>query len=75
MQQRADFLVERGLAEPCGQRVIPTRNLVATLCDREVTQVAKTIATETGLQHRRAARGRHLPAQRHAGQRALCRAR
>ena len=56
MQQRADFLVERGLAERCGQRVILTRNLVATLCDREVTQVAKTIATETGLQHRRAAR-------------------
>jgi hypothetical protein len=35
MQQRADFLVERGLAERRGQRVI-------------------LIATETGLQHRRA---------------------
>ena len=52
MQQRADFLVEQGLAEWRGQRVILTRNLVATLRDRDVTHAAKTIATETGLEHR-----------------------
>lgn len=52
MQQRADFLVEQGLAERQGQRVILARNLLATLRNRELTQVAREIAAETGLEHR-----------------------
>lgn len=52
MQQRADFLVEQGLAERQGQRVILARNMLATLRNRELAQVAREIAAETGLEHR-----------------------
>ncbi|MDX1253356.1 MAG: relaxase/mobilization nuclease and DUF3363 domain-containing protein [Gammaproteobacteria bacterium] len=52
LHQRTDFLVEQGLAEWRGQRVIFARDLLATLCSREVNAVAKTIAAETGLAHR-----------------------
>ncbi|ALS10120.1 type VI secretion protein [Pseudomonas aeruginosa] len=52
MQQRANFLAEQGLAEKRGQRVILARNLLATLRNRELTQAAKDIAAETGLEHR-----------------------
>ncbi|HCF3084948.1 TPA: relaxase/mobilization nuclease and DUF3363 domain-containing protein [Pseudomonas aeruginosa] len=52
MQQRADFLVEQGLAERQGRRVILARNLLATLRNRELAQAAREIAVETGLEHR-----------------------
>ncbi|MGQ7814536.1 DUF3363 domain-containing protein [Metapseudomonas furukawaii] len=52
MQKRADFLVEQGLAERQGQRVILARNLLATLRNRELNQVAREIASETRLEHR-----------------------
>lgn len=52
LRQRADFLVEQGLAERQQQRVVLSRNLLATLRGRELTQVAEQIATETGLEHR-----------------------
>lgn len=52
LQQRADFLEEQGLAQRRGQRVLLARNLLATLRDRELTQAAKDIAAETGLEHR-----------------------
>ncbi|HHW1564582.1 TPA: DUF3363 domain-containing protein [Pseudomonas aeruginosa] len=52
MQQRADFLVEQGLAERQGRRVILARNLLATLRNRELVQAAREIAAETGLEHR-----------------------
>ncbi len=52
LQQRADFLIEQGLAEKRGPRVILVRNLLATLRNRELAQAAKSIATETGLEHR-----------------------
>ncbi|HFX0594344.1 TPA: relaxase/mobilization nuclease domain-containing protein [Pseudomonas aeruginosa] len=52
MQQRADFLEEQGLAQRRGQRVILARNLLGTLCNRELAQAAKDIAAETGLTHR-----------------------
>jgi type IV secretory pathway VirD2 relaxase len=52
LQQRADFLIEQGLAERRVQRVILARNLLATLRGRELTQVGKDIAAETGLEHR-----------------------
>ena len=51
-QQRADFLTEQGLAERRGQRVILARNLLGTLRNRELTQAAKDIAADTGLEHR-----------------------
>ncbi|MCY1294017.1 hypothetical protein D9M68_264210 [compost metagenome] len=52
MQQRADFLIEQGLAEKQGQRVILARNLLATLRDRELSSTSQAIATETGLIYR-----------------------
>jgi len=52
MQQRTDFLAEQGLAERQGRRVILMRNLLATLRNRELAQVAREIAAETGLEHR-----------------------
>ena len=60
MQQRADFLTEQGLAERRGQRVILAGNLLGTLRNRELAQAAKHIATETGLEHRPVADGRHV---------------
>ncbi|HRN08636.1 MAG TPA: DUF3363 domain-containing protein, partial [Ottowia sp.] len=60
MQQRADFLAEQGLAERRGQRVILARNLLGTLRNRELAQVAKDIAAETGLEHRPTADGQRV---------------
>ncbi|AJP47688.1 type VI secretion protein [Rugosibacter aromaticivorans] len=52
LRQRSDFLVEQGLAERRGQRVILARNLLGTLRGREINGAAKAIAAETGLTHR-----------------------
>ncbi|MFU7548322.1 DUF3363 domain-containing protein, partial [Pseudomonas paraeruginosa] len=52
LRQRADFLVEQGLAERQGQRVVLARNLLATLRGRELTAAAREISAQTGLQHR-----------------------
>ncbi|HHF0054810.1 TPA: DUF3363 domain-containing protein, partial [Pseudomonas aeruginosa] len=60
MQQRADFLEEQGLAQRRGQRVILARNLLGTLRIRDLTQAAKDIAAETGLEHRPVADGQRV---------------
>ncbi|RTT41014.1 DUF3363 domain-containing protein [Pseudomonas aeruginosa] len=60
MQQRADFLVAQGLAERRGQSVFFARNLLATLRNQELTQTAKDIAANTGLEHRPAADGQRV---------------
>jgi len=60
IQQRADFLVEQGLAEKRGQRVILARNLLATLRNKELAQAAKDIAAETGLEHHPAQDGQRV---------------
>ncbi|HHF0457891.1 relaxase/mobilization nuclease and DUF3363 domain-containing protein [Pseudomonas aeruginosa] len=60
LQQRADFLEEQGLAERRGQRVILARNLLSTLCNRELAQAAKDIAAETGMEHRPVADGQRV---------------
>jgi type IV secretory pathway VirD2 relaxase len=52
VQQRADFLIEQGLAKRHGQRVILARNLFGTLRDRDVAAAAQDIVKETGLTHR-----------------------
>jgi type IV secretory pathway VirD2 relaxase len=52
LRQRTDFLVEQGLAERRGQRVILARNLLATLRSRELAKTARDIAAETGLEYR-----------------------
>jgi type IV secretory pathway VirD2 relaxase len=60
LRQRSDFLVEQGLAERRGQRLILARNLLATLRGREIDSAAKTIAAETGLAHRAVADGERV---------------
>ena len=60
LRQRSDFLVEQGLAERRGQRVILARNLLGTLRGREIDGAAKTIAAETGLTHRAVADGERV---------------
>ncbi len=60
MRQRADFLLEQGLAEQRGQRILLARNLLGTLRDRELAQAAKDIAAETGLAHRPVADGQRV---------------
>ncbi len=57
LQLRGDYLAEQGLAEKRGQRVLLARNLLATLRNRELSQAAKDIAAETGLEHRQVVDG------------------
>lgn len=51
LNEREQFLVGQGLAKQNGQRVVLTRDLLATLRARELTSVAKTIEKETGLRY------------------------
>ncbi len=60
LQQRADFLIEQGLAERRVQRVILARDLLATLRGRELAKAAQEIANETGLEHRPVANGQRV---------------
>jgi type IV secretory pathway VirD2 relaxase len=52
LRQRSDFLVEQGLAERRGQRVVLARNLLSTLRDRELAAVGKSLQDATGLSFR-----------------------
>lgn len=52
LQDRMDFLVEQGLAERRGSRVVLARNLLATLRDRELAAVGKSLQDATGLSFR-----------------------
>ena len=60
LRQRADFLVEQGLAERQGQRVVLARNLLTTLRGRELTETAREISAQTGLQYRPAVEGQRV---------------
>jgi type IV secretory pathway VirD2 relaxase len=60
LRQRADFLVEQGLAERQGQRVVLARNLLATLRGRELTAAAREITAQTGMQYRPAVEGERV---------------
>ncbi|MFC5580987.1 DUF3363 domain-containing protein [Rhodanobacter terrae] len=52
LSKRADFLIEQGLAQRRGQRVVLARNLLATLRERDIGAAARKIAEETGLIYR-----------------------
>jgi len=52
LRQRTDFLIDQELAEKRRRRVILTRNLLAMLRKRELTQAAHDIAAGTRLEHR-----------------------
>ncbi|WP_275547849.1 relaxase/mobilization nuclease and DUF3363 domain-containing protein [Pseudomonas sp. Marseille-Q0931] len=60
LRQRADFLVEQGLALRQGQRVVLARNLLTTLRGRELTAAAREISEQTGMQYRPTAEGQRV---------------
>jgi type IV secretory pathway VirD2 relaxase len=60
LRQRADFLVELGLAERSGQRVVLARNLLSTLRERDVARAAESITRDTGLTYRPAIDGERV---------------
>jgi type IV secretory pathway VirD2 relaxase len=60
LKQRGEFLVEEGLAERRGTSVVLARNLLATLRNREIGTVGKSISAETGLIHRPVADGERV---------------
>jgi type IV secretory pathway VirD2 relaxase len=60
MENRERFLVEQGLAEKQGQRVVLVRNLLARLRTRELQAAAGAIEADTGLVYRAAAEGQRV---------------
>lgn len=58
--ERAQFLVEQGLARRSGQRIVLARNLLATLRERELFEVARAIQAETSLTYRPAVEGARI---------------
>lgn len=60
LQGRMGFLVEQGLAERRGSRVVLARNLLSTLRNLELAEVGKVIQQQTGLIHRPLRDGDHV---------------
>jgi type IV secretory pathway VirD2 relaxase len=60
LRQRVDLLIEHGLAERRGLRVVLARNLLATLRSRELGKAASDIAAETGLAYRPVVEGQRV---------------
>jgi hypothetical protein len=60
LRQRADYLVDQGLAERQGARVLLARNLLATLRGRELSATAQDIMANTGMQYRPALDGERV---------------
>src|SRR5262249_46566957 len=58
LKQREEFLVEHRFAERRGQRIVPARNLLAKLRNREIEEMAPRIAAQVGLKHLPLADGR-----------------
>lgn len=58
--ERTQFLIEHGFAERRGQRVLFTRDLLATLRKREIDELARTIEVETGRHYRPIADGQSI---------------
>ena len=60
LEQRRDYLVEQGLAERRGSRVLYQRNLLDTLRARELTSVADQISKELALPYQPAKDRAHI---------------
>lgn len=48
LKERAEFLIEQGLAQRNGQRLVLARDFLTTLRDRELADVGKALAEEQG---------------------------
>ncbi|PTQ74653.1 relaxase/mobilization nuclease domain-containing protein [Celeribacter persicus] len=60
MDRRAERLLQEGLAERQGRRIVFTRNLIDTLRRRELDAIGGKLADETGLPFNRAAGGEYV---------------
>ncbi len=60
LRQRADYLVEQGLAQHKGQRVLLARNLLATLRGRELNAAAREISAQTDMNYRPVVEGQRV---------------
>ncbi|KFX68212.1 type VI secretion protein [Pseudomonas taeanensis MS-3] len=60
LRQRTDYLVDQGLAERQGARVLLARNLLATLRGRELSATVQDIMANTGMQYRPALDGERV---------------
>ncbi|MGJ7546261.1 DUF3363 domain-containing protein [Variovorax sp. LT1R16] len=60
LRQRSDFLIEQGLAERRGSRMVLARNFLGTLRQRDLEAVARRIAGETKLRYRPAVDGERV---------------
>jgi len=60
LQERAKFLIEQGLAQRSGQRLVLAKDFLTTLRDRELEVVGRALAEETGLTHRVAGDGQRV---------------
>ncbi|ANH05756.1 MAG: relaxase/mobilization nuclease domain-containing protein [Bradyrhizobium sp.] len=60
LEQRAELLIDEGLAERQGRRVVFARRLLNTLRDREVSALGEKLAAETGTAFNRAGSGEYV---------------
>ena len=60
MDRRAERLLQEGLAERQGRRIVFSRNLIDTLRRRELDALGGKLAAETGLPFNRAAGGEYV---------------
>jgi type IV secretory pathway VirD2 relaxase len=60
MSRRIDHLVDQGLAQRQGQRVIFARDLLRTLRRRELDEVTARLSADTGLAYRPSAESEHV---------------
>jgi hypothetical protein len=60
LDRRAEHLIGEGFAERQGRRIVFSRNLIDTLCRREIEEVGEKLAAQTGQQLQRAASGEHV---------------
>ena len=60
LKERAEFLIEQGLAQRNGQRLVLAKDFLTTLRDRELADVGTALAEATGLTHLPAVDGQRI---------------
>jgi hypothetical protein len=60
IDRRVDHLLENGLAQRRGQRIIFASDLINTLRRRDLEEAASKVSAETGLPYRPSAEGEHV---------------
>ncbi len=65
LDRRGEHLIGEGFAERQGRRIVFSRNLIDTLRRREVEEVGKKLAAQTGQPFQRAGSGEHVAGAYH----------